>query len=191
LLCKMGDIAAQLGRDGEALAFFDEAKACDPNFAWSFVGGSEIFAAAEDFAGAIASLEQALALDSSLTFIPGRLEQLRRQARDQADRHAPPEIHEWPATKSPVARDDGSRLRVVVAAWDLTHNPAGRAWLLADLASAVADCGLLGPMFSAFGAALWHAVAEMSPSLSHPRIRRFVICEVPCRGHSPGCRETL
>jgi glycosyltransferase involved in cell wall biosynthesis len=170
LLCKMGDIAAQLGREGDALAFFDEAKACDPNFAWSFVGRSELFAAAEDFAGAIASLEHALALDSSLTFIPSRLEQLRRQARDQADRHGPPEIREWPATKSPLARDDGRRLRVVVAAWDLTHNPAGRAWLLADLTSAFADCELVGPMFPAYGDDLWTPLRECPHAFS---IRAF------------------
>ncbi|MDQ3729975.1 MAG: glycosyltransferase [Actinomycetota bacterium] len=54
-----------------------------------------------------------------------------------------------------VAKPKGSRRRVVVLSWDMTHNPAGRAYLLADMLSREFDVTLAGPMFPRYGTEIW------------------------------------
>ncbi len=48
-----------------------------------------------------------------------------------------------------------SRKRVVVIAWDMGHNPVGRAYLLADVLSKNHDVTLIGPLFKRYGGKLW------------------------------------
>jgi glycosyltransferase involved in cell wall biosynthesis len=47
------------------------------------------------------------------------------------------------------------RPRAVVVAWDMSHNAAGRAYLLADMLSSDYSVLLIGPIFKHFGNNLW------------------------------------
>lgn len=45
--------------------------------------------------------------------------------------------------------------RMLVVSWDMGHNPAGRAFLLADIARRDFDVKLIGPLFKQYGTKLW------------------------------------
>jgi len=61
---------------------------------------------------------------------------------------------------SPQSDPARRRRRVAVVGWDLGHNPAGRAFVLADVASEMNDVELVGPLFPAYGGRLWPPIAE-------------------------------
>jgi glycosyltransferase involved in cell wall biosynthesis len=58
-----------------------------------------------------------------------------------------------PAAIAPVVRPH--RPRMLVVSWDMGHNPAGRAYLLADIARRDFDVKLIGPLFKQYGSKLW------------------------------------
>ncbi|MDY6941298.1 MAG: glycosyltransferase, partial [Cyanobacteriota bacterium] len=47
------------------------------------------------------------------------------------------------------------RLKAAVVSWDMTHNPVGRAYLLADMVQRNYDVELVGPIFPFYGKELW------------------------------------
>jgi glycosyltransferase involved in cell wall biosynthesis/tetratricopeptide (TPR) repeat protein len=53
-----------------------------------------------------------------------------------------------------------NREKMAVIAWDLGHNPAGRAYLLADMARASFDVELIGALFPAYGQTIWSPIAN-------------------------------
>ena len=57
---------------------------------------------------------------------------------------------------------DGGRKRVVIVAWDLAHNPVGRAFLLADMLANDHDVELVGPIFKYYGGKVWPPIAASS-----------------------------
>ena len=57
-----------------------------------------------------------------------------------------------PATKTPGNRKKG---RAAVVAWDLSHNPVGRAYVLYKLLERDYDVDLVGPIWSRYGDELW------------------------------------
>jgi tetratricopeptide (TPR) repeat protein len=157
LLCKLGGIAAELGRVSEARTFYERAIAANRNFPWAHVGLSEILEASGDFDAAIAALEVAFALDESLNFALERIPSIRRKQQLETERVKGVQILRWSAEK-PKQPDHGqqdSRPRVAIVAWDLAHNPAGRALTLAEVAQRHADCEIVGPIFTAHGEDLW------------------------------------
>ncbi len=54
------------------------------------------------------------------------------------------------------------RPRMIVVSWDMGHNPAGRAYLLADIARRDFDVKLMGPLFSQYGTKLWQPLEGQS-----------------------------
>ncbi len=86
------------------------------------------------------------------------------------------------ATRAPVApaaplpRKDafvpapkpGKRRRAAVIAWDMGHNPVGRAMVLYDLLDRDWEVELVGPLWSRFGGKVWGPIAE-----SGRRVRGF------------------
>ena len=54
-----------------------------------------------------------------------------------------------------VARGSGARAKVAVVAWDVGHNPFGRAHLLADLLRDHCDVELWGAQFDRYGSTIW------------------------------------
>jgi glycosyltransferase involved in cell wall biosynthesis len=62
-----------------------------------------------------------------------------------------------PALVAPVA--PSRRPRMLVVCWDMGHNPAGRAYLLADIARRHFDVKLVGPLFKQYGTKLWQPLA--------------------------------
>jgi tetratricopeptide (TPR) repeat protein len=164
LLCKLGGIAAELGRVAEARTCYDRAIAANPNFPWAHVGLSEILEAVGEFDAAIGALEVAMALDGSLSFAQERLQSIRRKRRLEIELVKGIQIRHWPADLRREADGDpkSPRPRVAIVAWDLTHNPVGRALALAEVAFHDANCEIVGPMFSKYGGDLWAPLRESS-----------------------------
>ncbi|MEG3160374.1 glycosyltransferase [Sphingomonas sp. LB2R24] len=55
--------------------------------------------------------------------------------------------------------------RVAVVSWDMAHNPVGRAFLLADMASRNSVVELVGPMFPMYGATIWPPIAAATMTM--------------------------
>ncbi len=162
LLCKLGGIAAELGRIAEARAYFERAIAANRNFHWAHVGLSEILEASGEYDAAIHALEFAVALDGSLGFAHERIQSIRGKRRLEIERIKGVQIKRWAANVRPDP-DPGaksSRPVVAVVAWDLTHNPVGRALALAEVAFPNAECEIVGPMFPKYGEDLWQPLRE-------------------------------
>jgi tetratricopeptide (TPR) repeat protein/glycosyltransferase involved in cell wall biosynthesis len=51
-----------------------------------------------------------------------------------------------------------TKLKGAVISWDMSHNPAGRAYLLADMAKIHFDVELIGPIFSFYGNDIWSPI---------------------------------
>ena len=164
LLCKLGGIAAELGRTADARTRYDLALAVNPGFPWAHVGLSEILEASGEFDAAIAALEVALSLDPSLTFAQERIPSIRKKQQTEIERVKGIQIVHWPVDIPKEASDgvESPRPRVAIVAWDLTHNPVGRALALAEVALHNADCEIVGPMFSKYGDDLWAPLRESS-----------------------------
>ena len=69
----------------------------------------------------------------------------------------PRPVHEPRPAPAPGPAPRG---KVAVVAWDLGHNPAGRAFLLADLAGETYDAEVIGPLFPAYGGKLWSPITD-------------------------------
>lgn len=62
----------------------------------------------------------------------------------------------------PLVPAPGKRPRMLVVSWDMGHNPAGRAYLLADIARRDFDVKLIGPLFKQYGSKLWEPLEGQS-----------------------------
>lgn len=58
------------------------------------------------------------------------------------------------------ARGVGKRKKAAVIAWDLGHNPVGRAMVIYDLLERDWDVELVGPIWSRFGGRVWGPIAD-------------------------------
>lgn len=63
-----------------------------------------------------------------------------------------------PTLSPPPAR--AAKRRVCVIAWDMGHNPVGRAFLLAEMAAGANEVELCGPSFPAYGTGIWPPIAS-------------------------------
>ncbi len=59
-----------------------------------------------------------------------------------------------------AALPHAKRRRVAVVSWDMGHNPAGRAYMLAEMASRHNDVQIVGPLFPAYGGKVWEPIAQ-------------------------------
>jgi glycosyltransferase involved in cell wall biosynthesis len=59
-----------------------------------------------------------------------------------------------------TAEGAANPLKVAVVAWDMAHNPVGRAFLLADMAAKRHDAELVGPTFAFYGGRIWPPIAD-------------------------------
>ncbi|WP_422002602.1 glycosyltransferase [Reyranella sp.] len=157
LLYKLGMALVEQDRIEEGAALYDRALAADPDFAWAHVGQGDLHEAAGRLPEALAAFERAHRARPDLSFMPKRLADLRRRLESQGTPGGP-ELLTWPATAPSTSGED--RRRVVVVAWDLSHNPVGRAWVLAELAARNAQCELVGPIFPAYGNDLWKPLLD-------------------------------
>ena len=68
---------------------------------------------------------------------------------------------------APAARIPARRASVAVVGWDLGHNAAGRAYVLADLARCHFDAEMLGPCFPAYGDGPWPPLRKVDLPIRH------------------------
>jgi hypothetical protein len=59
------------------------------------------------------------------------------------------------ARKRHLAARQGQKLSVAVCGWELAHNPAGRAYNLAQMYAAFADTEIIGSYFPKWGRKIW------------------------------------
>ena len=64
------------------------------------------------------------------------------------------------APASASTDEHGPRARAAVIAWDLAHNPAGRALVLVELLSRRGDTELMGPLWREHGHELWRPLRD-------------------------------
>ena len=79
-----------------------------------------------------------------------------RLIRESKHRHSPVR----PIGRETVA--DKKRLKVSVIAWDLAHNPLGRAYLIADVLRNDYDVEIVGATFPNFGSDIWKPLRDCS-----------------------------
>ncbi|MGD0143900.1 MAG: tetratricopeptide repeat protein [Rhizomicrobium sp.] len=163
LLCKLGEIEAESGRVADAKACYDRAIAINRDFPWAYIGQSEILEATGDLDAAIHALRIVTKLDSSLSFVEERIQALRRKQRLETERlTGGVRIRHWPADPRLETAVAGKTPlpRVAIVAWDLAHNPVGRALTLAEIARRHANCEIVGPVFTEHGEDLWPPLRE-------------------------------
>jgi glycosyltransferase involved in cell wall biosynthesis len=73
----------------------------------------------------------------------------------------PPPVEELRRDRA-AHRAAGGRAKVAVLAWDLGHNPFGRAWVLADLLRADYDVEIWGSQFDRYGSDIWAPMRHSS-----------------------------
>ena len=66
------------------------------------------------------------------------------------------------ALRNTQRRPDKKSLKITVIAWDLAHNPLGRAYLLADVLRHEYDVELIGAIFPDFGNGIWKPLRDCS-----------------------------
>jgi glycosyltransferase involved in cell wall biosynthesis len=65
------------------------------------------------------------------------------------------QLEHRPSTGTHHNARGASESSMLVVSWDMGHNPVGRAFLLADMASLEFDATLTGPLFKQYGTQLW------------------------------------
>jgi glycosyltransferase involved in cell wall biosynthesis len=67
-----------------------------------------------------------------------------------------------PAADAARALAEGAvkKPKLAVVAWDLAHNPVGRAFALADMAARTHEVELVGPIFEIYGGRIWPPLAD-------------------------------
>ncbi|MCP4308777.1 MAG: glycosyltransferase [bacterium] len=65
------------------------------------------------------------------------------------------------------------RSKVAIIAWDMGNNPAGRAFLLADMLSRNHEVELIGPQFKRYGKGIWRPIRDISLTTRTFPGRRF------------------
>ena len=78
-----------------------------------------------------------------------------------------------PAIHAPGPRRRGNRLKVTVIAWNVSHNPLGRAYLLADALRNDFDVELVGSIFPPHGYEVWKPLQESRVALKWFRGSEF------------------
>ena len=84
---------------------------------------------------------------------PSAVSRLIRESRHRHSREAP---------INPETITDKKRLKVSVIAWDLAHNPLGRAYLIADVLRNDYDVEIVGSTFPRFGSDIWKPLRDCS-----------------------------
>ncbi|ORE97478.1 glycosyltransferase [Aurantimonas sp. 22II-16-19i] len=169
LLCKLGNALTGGGKPLEALECFAQAQALSKDFVWTYVGRAEALKAL------LRHDEALVALDEAHRLLPGSQPIGQRRAELQLSlRNAPkddkgPTLRCWPAEGERTDAPPG-RPRINVIAWDLGHNPVGRAAVLAEIAAGAGAVELVGPLFPRYGGDLWPPLA--GSTRKHP-IRGF------------------
>jgi glycosyltransferase involved in cell wall biosynthesis len=107
------------------------------------------------------------ALESALTHIDRGRRALDREPEVDRSFAAGPGVPPGPPVEQlrrarATARAAGARTKVAVLAWDVGHNPFGRAHLLADLLRDRFDVEMWGTQFDRYGSAVWRPLRQTS-----------------------------
>ena len=155
--CKRAAIAIRMGKFDRAKALLDQVEATDPGNRWIAFNRAEILDyenCPEQAAQLLADLVSRHPYD---TLFRDRLKRMQKRAR----RYRPGQVVDiltWPETEPDPGLDpDAPRTRVI--AWDMTHNPVGRAAVLADVAALDGPVEIAGPLLAEHGDTLWGPLA--------------------------------
>lgn len=94
----------------------------------------------------------------------GRVRSVERQLAELAAFHLDPPLPVTPPTadtRPPGAvRQRRGRTSVTVVSWDMSHNPLGRAYVLADVLRETHDVEIVGASFPRYGTGIWSPLAD-------------------------------
>lgn len=107
-------------------------------------------------------------VDDALQSALKRIDEARTSLDGHLGHSGPDDVDALPEVKDAdelrlhrgAARARGERARVAVLAWDVGHNPFGRAHLLADLLRQRFDVEIWGSQFERYGANVWSPLRE-------------------------------
>jgi len=160
LLCKLGDLYCKKSNFYLAIKILDSAISIDPKFPWGYICKAEVY----EEIGRLAEAKDCLIfVEKNFTgydFVRERLKNLNDLIRDATE--ITPEIFTSPKNSLGEYKKPSSP-KIAVIAWDIAHNPVGRAWALCEIASSFGEVCLLGPANESFGQDLW------GPLCSAPR----------------------
>lgn len=91
-----------------------------------------------------------------------RIDRLRRNLLTIAKHEAP--IPDRGLRGASASEPIGRRGRAAVVCWSLSHNPVGRAFVLARLLEATYAVTIVGPLWSAFGGEIWPPIMGLGLS---------------------------
>ncbi|MGK7911920.1 MAG: glycosyltransferase [Synechococcus sp.] len=64
------------------------------------------------------------------------------------------------ASHGQATRDDSQKPRLTIIAWDATHNPLGRAYILAEMMRHDFEVEIIAPMFPQYGTDIWEPLRQ-------------------------------
>ncbi len=137
-------------------------------FGFRFDASAVLRAAVQDGAGLTGSRKFTFELVSAGNKVCTHAEVLQLGPAPKPVRDVPKAAPALDPSPAPVvalpqlAPHAGARPRMLVVSWDMGHNPAGRAYLLADIARRDFDVKLIGPLFKQYGTKLWEPLEGQS-----------------------------
>jgi glycosyltransferase involved in cell wall biosynthesis len=155
---KRADIAITLGRLDLAGDLLSKADKHAPRNPWVSYLRGRIAVSIDDLDAAIAYVEKAISFDPDNNHFKSSHERWSRLA--QADAADIIETH-IPALPVPAPASRSGHTKVIC--WDVSHNPAGRAAVLAEVAAQFTKVDLVGPSFSKTQEPVWRPLAQPQP----------------------------
>jgi glycosyltransferase involved in cell wall biosynthesis len=157
LLCKLGDLHYKISNFDLAIKILDSAISIDPKFPWGYICKAEVF----EEIGRLAEAKDCLIfVEKNFTgydFVKERIKILNDLIRDETE--ITPEI--FTLSKNSLGKHKKpSSPKIAVIAWDIAHNPVGRAWALCEITSSFSEVCLLGPANESFGKDLWQPLCN-------------------------------
>ncbi|MDS1344361.1 tetratricopeptide repeat protein [Planktothrix agardhii] len=180
---KLADTLRNQGKLEQAITFYRSTLQIDPNnpeiqaVAWQKLG--DVLRHLRHFEEAAKSYHQLVELkpewaESHFNLIRVLRQLGRLQEAEKAGNRAveiEPRLanfyRNWGVIKGDILAVDtayqiGERPKVAVCSWELAHNPAGRAYTLAQIYQAIADVEIIGSIFPKYGRELWEPIRKIS-----------------------------
>lgn len=156
---KRANIAILLGNKDQATRFLDKAHQREARNPWVHYNRALVSEIRNDLPSALEHVEQALAHspeNANFKRTKARLEIAVKREESKILRF------DRQSASHGAIKSDLPPLKVIC--WDLSHNPAGRAAVLAEIAETFATPEVAGPVFPRNGTSVWMPLADSAPT---------------------------
>jgi glycosyltransferase involved in cell wall biosynthesis len=160
VLIRLAALSTRMGQLDKAQDYLDVLRQRFPNFQWTSMVEGDLAMARLDYNRAIALYREAMNRMPDLAAVRTRLNQAVEEHAREISWKTPVEIEIWPASGPSRFLEADPQDRVLVVSWDLGHNVAGRGITMAETICDARPTAMAGPLFPAYGDALWAPLAE-------------------------------